>query len=208
MGYHTEFDGELQIDPPLNATEIECLNDFFSTRHPGPLDEFFTKEPNWLSEMLVGDDIRPKPGVWCDLKATATTLAWNRDGNGYEFAAWVGWVIDHLLGPQAKPVIAAHLAEDQRLAAFTCDHVVDGAITAHGEDPDDRWALLVRDNVVETSQSTPLYGHQVLITPEQAESWAGRRLDANDLNRLRKAIGNSSIPAAIEEIVAGFDQPS
>jgi hypothetical protein len=44
-----------------------------------------------------------------------------------------------------------------------------------------------------------------LITREQLESWAGRPLTEDDLDRLDDAIPNSSIPEAIGEIVAGMD---
>ncbi|WP_018685335.1 hypothetical protein [Actinokineospora enzanensis] len=44
-----------------------------------------------------------------------------------------------------------------------------------------------------------------LITHEQLEAWAGRPLTDLDLDRLDVAIPNSSIPAAIGEIVAGLD---
>lgn len=44
-----------------------------------------------------------------------------------------------------------------------------------------------------------------LITREQLESWAGRPLDEDDLDRLDDAIPNSSVPDAIGEIVAGMD---
>lgn len=44
-----------------------------------------------------------------------------------------------------------------------------------------------------------------LINHEQLESWAGRPLNENDLDRLDDAIPNSSIPEAIGEIVAGVD---
>lgn len=197
MGYYTEFDGQLRIDPPLNTAEVDYLNDFFTTEHP-----------NTTTGMLAGSARWPKPGIWCDLKATTTSLAWNGSKKTYDLEVWVAWVIDHMLSARARPIVTAHLNNDPRLAAFTCDHVVNGLMTARGEDAEDRWALLVRDNVVETSQATSLYAHQVPITREQAESWAGRPLDDHDLNRLRKAIPHSSIPAAIEEIVAGFDSSS
>jgi hypothetical protein len=44
-----------------------------------------------------------------------------------------------------------------------------------------------------------------LISREQAEAWAGRALTDDDLARLDEAIPNSSIPAAIDAIVASFD---
>ncbi|MFB7837814.1 hypothetical protein ACWIGW_44765 [Nocardia brasiliensis] len=44
-----------------------------------------------------------------------------------------------------------------------------------------------------------------LITREQAESWAGRPLSDEEMDRLDDAIPNSSIPEAIGAIVDSFD---
>lgn len=44
-----------------------------------------------------------------------------------------------------------------------------------------------------------------LITAEQATSWAGRDLTAEDLDRLAEAIPHSSIPDAIDTITASWD---
>lgn len=51
------------------------------------------------------------------------------------------------------------------------------------------------------SQTSP---EVVLVTAEQASAWAGRPMDEQDLERLRRSIPNSSIPDAIGEIVAGW----
>jgi hypothetical protein len=45
----------------------------------------------------------------------------------------------------------------------------------------------------------------ITLTRSQLEEWAGRPLSGDDLDRLASAIVNSSIPDAINEIVAGFD---
>lgn len=44
-----------------------------------------------------------------------------------------------------------------------------------------------------------------LITRAQAESWAGRPLSDEEMDRLDNAIPNSSIPDAINAIVANFN---
>lgn len=45
----------------------------------------------------------------------------------------------------------------------------------------------------------------ITLTRSQLETWAGRPLSDDDLDRLALAIVHSSIPDAINEIVAGFD---
>jgi hypothetical protein len=44
-----------------------------------------------------------------------------------------------------------------------------------------------------------------LITREQVESWAGRALSDDELERLSDAIPNSSIPDAVDTIVSSWD---
>ena len=44
-----------------------------------------------------------------------------------------------------------------------------------------------------------------LITAEQASSWAGRTLTADEVDRLSEAIPHSSIPDAIDTIAASWD---
>lgn len=44
-----------------------------------------------------------------------------------------------------------------------------------------------------------------LITREQAESWAGRALSDDELERLSDAIPNSSIPDAVDTIVSSWE---
>ncbi len=46
-----------------------------------------------------------------------------------------------------------------------------------------------------------------LITRSQAESWAGRRLTAEEMDRLDDAIPHSRIPELIASIVDSFDTP-
>ena len=53
--------------------------------------------------------------------------------------------------------------------------------------------------------STPDIAALQLITPEQADNWAGFRLTSGQLERLSAAIPQSSIPDAIATIFDGFD---
>ena len=42
------------------------------------------------------------------------------------------------------------------LRLFTCDHVLNGTVDAQGQDPADRWQLIVRDNEVTRRDAKPL----------------------------------------------------
>jgi hypothetical protein len=84
----------------------------------------------------VADDNRVHP---------AAALEWDGGEKFYESAEWMKYLIDQFLRPGA-------VAEGQPgFEAFTFDHVCNGVIEAQGEDPDDKWKLIVTDNVVKTA---------------------------------------------------------
>lgn len=70
------------------------------------------------------------------------------------------YLIDHFLRPDA----VASESGGEQFADFTFDHVVNGTIEAQGEEPDDRWRLVVRDNEV-TSQ------HAQITWPDPLTTW-------------------------------------
>lgn len=45
-----------------------------------------------------------------------------------------------------------------------------------------------------------------MITREQAEAWAGRKLTDDEAKLLEECIPNSTIPEAISEIVSGWEE--
>lgn len=68
------------------------------------------------------------------------------------------YLIDHFLRPGAvasTPAGREHvlLANDERLASFTFDHICNGVIDAQGEESDDRWRLVVDNNIVIVQQA-------------------------------------------------------
>jgi len=44
-----------------------------------------------------------------------------------------------------------------------------------------------------------------MITRDQAEAWAGRRLSREELDRLAEALQHSSVPEAIGTIVSSWE---
>lgn len=61
----------------------------------------------------------------------------------------MAYLVDHFLAPgaaasRASADVAAYFVE------FTFAHVLNGEIDAQGEEYDDHWRLIVRDNVVST----------------------------------------------------------
>jgi hypothetical protein len=68
--------------------------------------------------------------VWCDWVATddGTAIKWNGTEKFYDGDQWMRYLIDTFIQPAG--------------------HVVNGVIEAQGEDPDDRWDLVVTHNEV------------------------------------------------------------
>ena len=156
MGYTTDFWGEVKIDPPLNDAEREFLNKFAGTRRmaceQGP---YFVDRSGFAGQGNEGvtDYNRPpdgQPGLWCQWVPTedGTAIEWNGVEKFYGAPEWMKYLIDHFLKPDA----AADLPFLQK------NHVCNGVIEAQGEDPDDRWRLIVTDNVVKVA-------HAVLAFP-------------------------------------------
>ena len=166
MGYTTEFEGEIFIDPPLNDDEISLLKDLSETRRmdrtKGPL---FVRGTGFAGQgrdedILDYNDPHPdQPGLWCQWipGRLGDYLEWNGAEKFYFAEEWMKYIIHNLLAPSARPYIDAHIDEDPRLASFTANHTLNGEIEAQGEDPDDRWKLIVVDNKVMVSRAVVSY---------------------------------------------------
>ena len=151
MGYTTDFSGQVNVDPPLNQAEIEYLNKFNRTRRmkrgKGP---YFVDGSGWYGQGLdadVTDYNNPpagQPGLWCQWRPTddGTAIEWDGGEKFYNSVEWMEYLIEHFLKPGA---VAAN-----ELSFLQANHVLNGTIKAQGEDMDDRWKLVVTDNVVST----------------------------------------------------------
>jgi hypothetical protein len=175
MGYTTDFSGSVDIDPPLNEDEISYLKDFSRSRRmnreKGP---YFVGGGGLYGqdrEEDVLDYNQPpagQPGLWCQWvpggaewaqEDEATTLGWDGGEKFYSATHWMRYLIDHFLKPgaEASKNLTDSIAQDQRFANFQFNHVVNGAISAQGEEPDDRWRLRVEDNEVTEEGETAVY---------------------------------------------------
>ncbi|GAB3970754.1 hypothetical protein V1634_22390 [Plantactinospora veratri] len=162
MGYETRFSGQVHIAPPLNAAELRYLTRFAEVRHMHR-----TRGPYFVDGGgHAGQDIEPdvldgsepptgQPGLWCQWvpSGDGSALGWDEEEKFYDAERWMAYLIDTFLRPGAT--LAGELAAPipgrvypEEFAEFTFDHVVDGVIEAEGEEPDDRWRLEVRENVV------------------------------------------------------------
>lgn len=155
MGYHTEFEGEIRVDPPLNADEQSFLEDFIETRHmnrvKGPLH--ISTGYNSFSDLDVIDGNNPdstKPGLWCKWETADNghVIRWSGAEKFYDSEEWMQYLIDNLFSKSGKKYVTLHHSGDARLNNFTFNHVFNGMIEAQGEEPTDKWILVVKDNVV------------------------------------------------------------
>ena len=168
MGYTTEFTGSVTVEPPLNPAEIAYLRAFADSRRMsrerGP---YFVNGDGFRGQSQDSDVKgynRPpagQPGLWCQWvpAVDGTGIEWDGGEKFYAAEEWMRYLIDHFLkpgaeaqramGPSSDPV-ALNLASNYEVwfAGFTFDHVVNGTIDAQGERGEDRWRLVVKDNVV------------------------------------------------------------
>lgn len=147
MGYTTEFDGAIKIDPPLNQAEIDFLVKFNETRRmdrtEGP---YFVDGPGFMGQDNTAGVIntnRPpacQPGLWCQWRPTddGQFIEWDGGEKFYDSLEWMRYIIDHFLKPGAKAP----------LDFLQKNHTLNGEILAQGEDIRDRWTLVVTDNKV------------------------------------------------------------
>lgn len=144
MGYTTEFSGGIAIEPPLNAEEIKFIQGHNRTRRmkrgKGPY--YIHGTSNFGSDIKdLNEPPEPQLSLWCRWTCDdkGTEIAWDGTEKFYRSAEWMQWLIDHILG--ANPKAKAQLP-------FLQGHRLNGTIIAQGRKAEDRWKLVVSDNVV------------------------------------------------------------
>lgn len=77
MGYSTDFEGSIEIDPPLNDEQISEINKFFGERHEGFGSSF--------------------PAIWCDFEVSedGTNIFWNESEKSYNMDEWMVYLINN-----------------------------------------------------------------------------------------------------------------
>lgn len=161
MGYTTDFDGAITIEPPLNDAERDYLRKFSESRRMqrerGPYYVDGSGYHGQGRDEDVTDYNRApdgQPGLWCHWTPSedGAQLEWDEGEKFYDSPQWMAYVIDHFLRPDAHAKGAG-----DAFAAFTFDHVCNGEIFAQGEDPDDKWKLTVTDNAVNVVEAIITY---------------------------------------------------
>jgi hypothetical protein len=165
MGYTTIFDGQISVEPPLNPEEITYLNKFADTRRmaceQGPyyIDRggFCGENPNYPGIFNYNTPPEGRPSLWCDWVPTEDggAIEWNGAEKFHDADEWMQYLIDHFIGssPHAKAVLP-----------FLQGHTLNGEIDACGDDPEDRWKLIVEDNRVFIGKGSIVYGEPQVIS--------------------------------------------
>ncbi len=186
MGYTTDFVGHIDIEPALNQDETEFLTAFSQSRRFDRPDGPYAVPGNPMAERDRGDiDIdtynRVAPGqpqLWCQWVPCldGCCLAFSGHEKFYEPIAWLRYLIQHFLKPEAA-------ASKSRLPAFehfTFDHRLDGLVVGCRRDTKELFAIEVKSNRV-TERVLRLgrseFGeHEPLPYEQEIDLWeAGRR---------------------------------
>ena len=159
MGYTTEFNGKIAVDPPLSVKEMQFLNKFSATRRMDCQQGPYYVDRGGLAgqerEPEIIDYNNPpagQPGLWCQwVSHDGDSIEWDGGEKFYRSVEWMEYIIDHFFGadPKAKSELP-----------FLQPHTLNGIIEAQGESYDDRWKLIVVDNVVDSAQA-PRSGQRV-----------------------------------------------
>lgn len=146
MGYSTSFTGRIEIEPPLNQSEIDYLTRFSDTRRMHRVQGPF---------YIIGDEVgvfnanKPPPGqphLWCDFYPTedGTALIWNESEGTRCATAWIQYLITRFLMKGAVTQDSTQYFD--LFKNFQYNHILNGVLEAQGDWPKDRWKLIVKDN--------------------------------------------------------------
>lgn len=158
MGYSTTYLGRLDIEPALNAAEIEWLRAFTCTDRVLHPDDPYAVPMNPGAECLTEppvarpDDAQPPFATTVEALARCDwlpcvegcCLSWDGIEKSRAGVIEVQYLIDHFLRPEA------HAAADGRadFEHFTFDHHVCGVVAAERSDTRELFLLVAEDNTV------------------------------------------------------------
>ena len=149
MGYTTEFEGVITVDPPLSQEEMFYLTQFSDSRRMnrknGPYFVGGTGDfGQGDDEDIINSNQPPvgQPGLWCQWIPTddGTGIEWDGGEKFYNAAEWMQYLIDHFFGanPIAKQV-------DPDAGDFFQSHTFSGVIEAYGEEREDVWRICIEN---------------------------------------------------------------
>ena len=163
MGYTTKFNGQIEIDPPLNEQEAEFLTKFANTRRmhrkEGP---YFVDGKGFMGQDTtdtVIDYNQPdssQPGLWCQWVPSydKASIEWDGGEKFYEAEHWMKYLIDEFL--TGRKIRHQRAISKGYMPVFNT-HVCNGFIKAQGEEHGDHWAIEVTNNKVEKRRGLMAY---------------------------------------------------
>jgi hypothetical protein len=130
MGYHTDFEGDFTVTPPLEHQDAMELFAFSDMRHDTPED---------CNEPPAG-----MPGLWCQWvpvdmteEGLSSAIGWDGGEKFYDYVEWIEWLIANMLGPKG--------------------YVLNGIVSWEGEESADMGQIVIKDNVVRTRHAEIRY---------------------------------------------------
>jgi hypothetical protein len=152
VGYTTDFEGQFNLDRPLDDETFALLKGLSQTRRMkrdlgpeyGVEGEFFV-EGDWGNvgrpETILDSNTPPRtqPGLWCQWMPTddRKSLEWDEGEKCYRFTEWLTYIVNQILIPR--------------------HYVLNGSVTWQGEDSWDMGRIVVKDNVVTEQQARITY---------------------------------------------------
>lgn len=160
MGYTTEFEGQVRIDPPLEPVQIMYINKFSATRRmkrdaqkaeamPDPVrgrarlpvgkhGGYFVGGAGFRGQnhddSIIDYNVPPEgqPGLWCNWEVTddGAFVQWDGAEKFYDYVEWMAYLIEHFFKPWKRRL--------------------DGEIRWQGEGHGDTGIMVVRDNAITT----------------------------------------------------------
>jgi hypothetical protein len=167
MGYHTDFNGEFDLDKPLSPEHKTYLEQFSYTRRVQRKQSVASKmeDPVRLAAGLpigkegayfvgakghCGQDIddsvknyntppQGQPSLWCQWipNTDGTAIQWDGGEKFYEYVDWIEYLINNFLKPWG--------------------YVLNGEVEWFGEDRHDRGLIVVDNNIVTTKTAVVYY---------------------------------------------------
>lgn len=167
MGYTTDFEGEFQLDRPLNAEHQDYLQKFNETRRMkrdsnkaillldpvrdkanlpiGVEGEYFVGATGMMGQdrddSVLEYNYPPwkQPGLWCGWVPSydGSTIMWDGGEKFYYYIEWLEYIIEKFLKRWG--------------------YTLNGEVTYQGEDPSDFGMIVVKDNVVTRKVGRKVY---------------------------------------------------
>lgn len=156
MGYTTDFEGQFDIDKPLDDETYDFLVKLNNTRRMarrlgpeyGVEGEFYVDGGGDFGqgpESSIIDYNKPprtQPGLWCKWIPTEDRkgIEWDGAEKFYDYVEWLEYIIASILKPRG--------------------YIVNGEVTWQGEANSDMGKIVVKDNVVRALEGRVVYGDE------------------------------------------------